>query len=91
MIRQKDGHFEKSLFDFLSVASLLWSLDTPGSCTRVTVSHCGQNPQPWTWEIQLSQLALESEPNRPVTMEEIEKVFETLPSPKTPGPDGVSG
>lgn len=24
-------------------------------------------------------------------MEEIEKVFEKLPSPKTPGPDGVSG
>lgn len=42
-------------------------------------------------EIQLSQLTLESEPNRPVTMEEIEKVFVKLPSPKTPGPDGVSG
>ena len=36
MIRQKDGHFERSLLDFLSVASLLRSLDTPGSCTRLT-------------------------------------------------------
>lgn len=36
MIRQKDGHFEKSVFYFLSVARLFWSLDTSGLCTSMT-------------------------------------------------------